>query len=313
MLSRVADRLYWMARYIERAENTARLINVHSMLMLDLPRGVGIQWRQLVETFGSDDLFHSRYRTAGESNVLKFIAADTMNPESLLCTLSMARENVRTTRDQIPGEAWQSINELYLYGRRRLTSPTLRKNRHRIMSEVIARCQRTTGLLSGAMSHGPGYQFVRIGRNIERADMTSRIVDVGSATLVAEGEERKRLANRLWMNVLDALSAHQMYRQNVRRRIRRGDVIGYLMQDSEFPRSISHTMLQLQECIRQLPNHRRPGRAIARLRKSINQQDFEDLAGDSLHMFIDDLQEELARIHRIIAHTWFVTEADETV
>ncbi|MFC1681428.1 alpha-E domain-containing protein, partial [Pseudomonadota bacterium] len=210
MLSRVADRLYWMARYIERAENTARMINVHSMLMLDLPRGVGIQWSQLLEVSGSDELFHSRYRTAGEFNVLKFIAADPSNPGSLLCTLSMARENVRTTRDQIPVEAWQAINELYLYGRRRLTSPTMHKNRHRIMSEIIARCQRTTGLLSGAMSHGPGYQFVRIGRNIERADMTSRIVDVGSATLVAEGDERKRLANRLWMNVLNALSAHQM-------------------------------------------------------------------------------------------------------
>lgn len=313
MLSRVAERLYWMARYIERAENTARLVSVYSMLLLDLPRGVGIHWRQLVEIYGGNELFYSRYRSDGESNILKFIAADTGNPGSLLATLAMARENVRTTRDQIPSEAWQAINELYLFGRRRLPAPTFRKNLHRILSEIIARCQRTTGVLSGAMSHGPGYQFVRIGRNIERADMTSRIVDVGSTTLIAEGDERKILANRLWMNVLNALSAHQMYRQYVRRRIRRGDVIRYLMEDADFPRSVSHSLLQLQECLGQLPNQKKPEQAIARLRKSIMKQEFEDLAGDSLHKFIDHLQEDLAGIHQIIARTWFVTEVDEKV
>lgn len=313
MLSRVAYRLYWMSRHIERAENTARLINVYALLMLDLPRGVGIHWRQLVEITGSHELFYNNYRSEGEANVLKFMVADAANPSSLIDTLAMARENVRTTRDQIPSEAWQAINELYLFGKRRLAAPNFRKNRHKILSEIIARCQQTTGLLSGAMSHGPGYQFVRIGRNIERADMTTRIIDVGSATLIAEGSERDRLANRLWMNILLALSAYQMYRQNVRRRIQRENVIDYLIHDTRFPRSIAHTLLQLQECVEQLPNYTEPLQAILRLQDLITEQAADELSGERLHAFIDDLQIELAEIHQILSNTWFFLKTDEAV
>ena len=313
MLSRVAYRLYWMSRHIERAENTARLINVYALLMLDLPRGVGIHWRQLVEITGNHELFYSKYRSEGEANVLKFMVADSTNPSSLIATLAMARENVRTSRDQIPSEAWQAINELYLFGKRRLTAPDFRKKRHKVLFEIITRCQQTTGLLAGAMSHGPGYQFVRIGRNIERADMTTRIIDVGSATLIAEGSERDRLANRLWMNILRALSAHQMYRQNVRRRIQRENVIDYLIHDTRFPRSIAHTLAQLQECVEQLPNYTKPLRAIVRLQDLIAEQTADELTGKRLHTFIDDLQIELAEIHKILSNTWFFMKTDEAV
>lgn len=313
MLSRVANRLYWMSRHIERAENTARLVNVYALLMLDLPRGVGIHWRQLVEITGNHELFYGSYRSDGESNVLKFMVADSVNPSSLVTTLAMARENVRTTRDQIPGEAWQAINELFLFGKRRLTRPDFRKNRHKTLSEIIARCQQITGLLAGAMSHGPGYQFVRIGRNIERADMTTRIIDVGSATLIAEGDERDRLANRLWMNILLALSAHQMYRQNVRRRILRENVIDYLIHDTRFPRSVAHSLLQLQQCVEQLPNYKEPLQSILRLQDLITEHTTTELTGPRLHSFIDDLQVELAKIHQILSNTWFFPKTDEKV
>ena len=305
MLSRVAERLYWMSRYIERAENTARLINVYSLLMLDLPRGVGVHWRLLIEITGAHELFYSSHRSDGESNVLKFMTGDTSNPSSLLTTLSMARENVRTTRDQIPSGAWQTINELYLFGKRRLIAPSLRKNIHNTLSEIIALCQQTTGLLAGAMSHGPGYQFVRIGRNIERADMTTRIIDVGSATLIAEGDERDRLANRLWMNILRALSAHQMYRQNVRRRIQRENVIEYLIHDSRFPRSIAHTLVQLQECTEHLPNYTEPLQSVLQLKGRVADVDVKALDERRLHKFMDDLQVELAEVNRVMTNTWF--------
>ncbi len=305
MLSRVAERLYWMSRYIERAENTARLLNVYSLLMLDLPRGVGVHWRQLIEITGAHDIFNSSYRSDGEPSVLRFMAGDRNNPSSLITTLTLARENVRTTRDQIPSDAWKTINELYLFAKRRLASPNFRKNIHHILSEVIALCQQTTGLLAGTMSHGPGYQFVRIGRNIERADMTTRIIDVGSATLIAEGNERERLANRLWMNILHALSAHQMYRQNVRRRIRRDNVIQYLIQDTRFPRSVAHTLLQLEKCTEQLPNYEATLQSILRLKAIVNEADVVGLADETLHQFIDDLQVEFAEVHKVMNSTWF--------
>ena len=160
--------------------------------------------------------------------------------------LAAARENVRTTRDLVPNEGWENVNELYLFGRKKLGAKQLPKNLHEVLSQIVERCQQITGLLAGTMSHGDAYRFLRIGRHLERADMTTRIVDVGSATLIAPGSEVMRLENRLWMNVLRAISAYQMYRQNVRRRIKGPDAIAFLLQDTQFPRAVAHSLLEIQ-------------------------------------------------------------------
>jgi len=174
MLSRVAERLYWTARYLERAENTGRLVRVFSSMMLDLPNGVGLNWRQLVDVSGAHEYFDRNYRSSGERNVIKFMLSDTDTQGSVISSLAMARENIRTTRDLVPSEGWEHVNELYLFARKKLTGKTLLKDRHEFLSEIIMRCQQITGLLAGTMSHGPAYQFVRVGRNLERADMTTR-------------------------------------------------------------------------------------------------------------------------------------------
>ena len=185
MLSRVAERFYWMARNIERAENTARLLNAYNLLMLDLPRGVGLSWSQLVDISGSQDIFASRYRRASERNVLGFILSERDNPGSIITCVSMARENVRTTRDIMPSEGFEQVNELLLFVRRRLASRNANKNVYNFLAEVVQRCQGITGLLAGTMSHDAAYQFVRLGRNLERADMTTRVLDVGAGALMA--------------------------------------------------------------------------------------------------------------------------------
>jgi uncharacterized alpha-E superfamily protein len=143
--------------------------------------------------------------------------------------------------------------------------------------------------------------------------MTTRIIDVGSATLIAEGSERDRVANRVWMNVLRALSAYQMYRLDVRMRILRDSVIDYLLRDARFPRSVAHTLLQLQACVEQLPNHAEPLGAVLRVKELVAQQTVSELSGVALHGFIDDLQVELGQVHQAIARTWFFTGLDEAV
>jgi len=311
MLSRVAERVYWMARYIERAENTARLVNVYRDLMLDLPDGVGIQWRQLIDISGAEN-FSPRYRSAGERNVLRFMLCDRDNPGSVLSCLAAARENVRTTRDLVPNEGWENVNELYLFGRKKLGAKQLPKNLHEVLSQIVERCQQITGLLAGTMSHGDAYRFLRIGRHLERADMTTRIVDVGSATLIAPGSEVMRLENRLWMNVLRAISAYQMYRQNVRRRIKGPDAIAFLLQDTQFPRAVAHSLLEIQDALQNLPRNDATLRAVGRARRLCDSE-VGELAGDNLHQFIDDLQAEIAAVHAQVDSTWFAPELDEAV
>lgn len=312
MLSRVAERLYWTARYLERAENTARLVRVFSYMMLDLPNGVGINWRQLVDISGAPALFDKNYRTCGERNVIKFMLCDPDNPGSLFSSLSAARENVRTTRDLIPSEGWEHVNELYLYAKKKLAGKTVIKDRYEFLSEVVMRCQQITGLLAGTMSNGAPYQFVRMGRNLERADMTTRLIDVGSATIIAPGVEQERLENRLWTYVLKSLSAHQMYRQSVRRRVSPDHVLTFLLQDMNFPRTVAHTLGEVVACFENdLPRNDEPLRAALRLQRHIAEANAEKLRAEGLHEFIDQLQLELGSLHQLIAGTWFSLELDK--
>lgn len=314
MLSRVAERLYWTARYLERAENTSRLVRVFSNLMLDLPRGVGVNWRQLVDISGAPEQFDSSYRSSGERNVIKFMLSDTDNPGSLMTCLSMARENMRTTRDLVPSEGWEHVNELYLFAKKKLAGKNLSRDRYELLSDIVMRCQQITGLLAGTMSHGAAYQFVRVGRNLERADMTTRLIDVGSAIIIAPGVEQERLENRLWTYVLRSLSAHQMYRQYVRRRVLPNQVLAFLLQDTDFPRAVAHTLGEIASCFNNgLPHNDEPLRAVLRLQRLIAEADINELHAEGLHDFIDNLQLELGKLHQLISASWFSLELDTAV
>ena len=114
MLARVAENIYWLARYLERAENTARLINVNANLLLDLPREYGLGWLPLIDITGSRELFDKRERRVEERDIVQFLIADLENPGSILASISSARENARTLRDILPNEAWEHLNEFFM-------------------------------------------------------------------------------------------------------------------------------------------------------------------------------------------------------
>jgi uncharacterized alpha-E superfamily protein len=305
MLSRVAERLYWAARYIERAENTARLLNAFNLLMLDLPKGVGLSWSQLIDISGGQEEFKQHYRSANERNTLAFMLSEPGNHGSILTSVSLARENLRTTRDIVPSEAFESVNELLMFVRRRLKSRTFRNHMYDFLSQIVQRCQGITGMLAGTMSHDAAYQFVRTGRNLERADMTTRIIDVGSATLIASDAELERLEHRLWTWLLGALSAHQAYRQTVRRQVTAAVAAGYLLHDKLFPRALLHTLGEIRVCVKQLPRSQAAVRAVARVERLVEDSDMHVIFPQAFHTFIDDIQVALGGIHESIQLTWF--------
>ena len=182
-----------MARYIERAENTARLVNTYHFLLLDLPRGTRVGWDILPVITGGYNQFSERYQRHDERNTVKFLLADSNNPSSLINSIAFARENCRTSREVLPGHAWEQLNELKLYADARIGDALPRRGRFSILTEIIHRCQQLTGLLAGTMTHDHAYDFIRIGRNLERADMTTRIIDVAAATLLNRREDLDRL------------------------------------------------------------------------------------------------------------------------
>jgi uncharacterized alpha-E superfamily protein len=308
MLSRVAERMYWGARYLERAENTARLVRVYDAALMDLPDEAGVGWPLLVEICGAHDTYIARYARQNDRNTLKFLTADPDYPGSILASLAQGRENFRTTRDLCPTEAWRCVNELYLYGRKSLPKMASPRRRHEVLSGIVRGVQQLAGLLSGTMSHGDAYHFIRLGRNLERADMTTRIIDVAAATLLGTRAAETPLDNTLWMAVLKSLSGYQMYRQYVRRRIRDEDVIRFLLHDRLFPRAVSHCLVELETSTMQLPNHEAPLRAVVRLQRIVETQPLETIEEAGLRQLMDELQIELARVHDQVAAAWFLPE-----
>src|SRR5690554_5169369 len=160
MLSRVAQRLYWMSRYLERVENTARLMGVYTNLLLDMPSGVNIGWYNLVTLNDAEEWFESRYKVKDERNVMRFLLADPDYAGSMLSSLQRVRENIRTTRDVVPAESWEYINELTLFVQDNLTMGVNRGQRHAFIASVIKSCQQFLGLFVGGMSEGQGRAFL---------------------------------------------------------------------------------------------------------------------------------------------------------
>lgn len=306
MLSRVAERMYWLGRYIERAENIARLVNVNVSLQLDLPRGVKPPWHALTDIMDLTQDFLTKKGLQDERGVIKFMLADEKNPSSLVSSVRMARENARTTREILPTEAFEQITELNIFARDNVGQALARSGRHEYLDGIVNQCHQLTGTLFGTMSHNLGYRFIRLGQNVERTDMTTRILDVGSTRLLAKGDELPETYQMaLWMSVLRSLSAYQMYRQHVPDRVNAEDVVDFVLKDKSFPRSVAHCLEELKICCSSLPRGEEPVRVLASLVRSIADLEVPQMIEGDLHGYIDELQTDLARVHDEIVDTWF--------
>ncbi len=312
MLSRVAERIYWQARYLERAENTARLLNVFSNLLLDLPGRTKLGWRALVRITGSDELFAERYSIATEANLTRFLISGD-SPSSISSMLSMARENARTTREVMPTEAFERINDLYYYTAAAAADANKRGVRNAMLERIIESCQQIFGMLAGTMSRDAAYTFVRMGRALERADMVTRIVDVGARRLFThpgKGSPAPRFPEPyeglLWMSVLRSQSAYQMYRQHVRRRVNGEDVVRFLLQHEEFPRATVHNLTTIKKILPKLRNNGEVAALVDEARRQVLRPQVADLLEHGLPEHIDKLQIQFAAIHNATARTWFL-------
>lgn len=309
MLSRVARNVYWLGRYVERAENTGRLINVNSNLLLDLPTSLTLGWQPLVAIMGSDALFNEHYSDASEHNITQFLMLDEKNPSSILSAIAQARENLRTTRDIAPTDVWEQLNDLYLYVNEQAEKGVNKRSRYEFLKKVIFGCQMVTGVTSGTMSRDAAYNFLRMGSFLERADMTSRILDVRTAHLLHKQSHFTPFENIQWMSVLKSLTAYQMYRQHVRLRVRGEDVVRFLLQNKEFPRSLYYSLVVVERCLFNLPKNDAALRNLARLQRKVQSANVQQILEEgTLHQFVDELQIALHTVHSHIATSYFGTD-----
>lgn len=306
MLSRVAERLYWLARYLERVESTSRLVSVYANLILDLPAGVNLGWYNLVVLNSSTKEFDERYKNRDERNVVKFLLADDTNPNSMLGSIKAVRENIRTTRDVIPGEAWELINELYMYANDNMQLGINRSQRHEFLSTMIQSCQQINGLMSGTMPQAAGWEFLRLGRNLERADMSTRILDAGVSVLLHGEELGADIEQIVWGNVLASLSAQQAFRRTARTAIKRQEVVRFVLEDPHFPRALHFCCEHMTDGVKKLPHSRGLVLRLSKIRKHL----LEECPYDAIHSqqfrdYLNDLQLDIADLHHGIYETWF--------
>ena len=307
LLSRVAERLYWAARYLERAENTARIVREHSNVIVDLPLTVPPAWNHLLGITGGSEGFDDRYSSDDETSIVSFLVADPANPGSVQSSIAQARENLRTCRDILPVQAWNAVNDLYLAANRGAADGVQRRYRSRFLEKVIAEHQRLLGILTTTMSRDEAYTMLRLGRHIERADMVTRVLDVRAGLLLGERPERAELYDDLqWSSVLRSLSALQMY--NRRAAIDDGavEVIRFILGEATFPRSVAYCLVGAQSGARELPQSES---VLAACRAALAELASSDpqalLDATALHDKADRLQIAIAAISDRISGAYF--------
>lgn len=305
-LSRTAERVYWLGRYLERAECTARLVQVNSNLLIDLPKGLPLTWRTLVDIMGAQAHFSSLYDNADERNVVRYLTADTRNPGSLVSALAAARENARTIRELMPRVTFEYINEAHLAVKEALAGSLSRSRVTQTTDLAIRSVQHLHGFLSATMIHGSAWSFLRIGQFIERADMTTRIIDVRSVAPIGDAPDAvPAYASLEWRSVLRSLHSMEAYHMAVQQPVERALVLQFLFKQTDLPRSIVYALERMRGALRSLPRNDKPLAAANRVQRFLDQTDVGALDAPALHQFIDDLQRRLYEVDRTIDATYF--------
>ena len=314
MLSRAADSIYWMARYIERAENIARFIDVNLRLYLDMPSEVANQWEPLIRVTGEDKWFEERYENPTEESVIKFLTFDTSYPNSIISCMISARENARTVREIISSEMWEQINTLYLFVKevvdnyKYLESPYLFFKRIRMSSCLFF------GLMDTTMSREEGWHFGKMGQLLERADKTSRILDIKYFTLLPSANDvGTPFDNIQWSALLQSASAFEMYRKRWRR-IDHKYVANFLILDQYFPRAIYHCIIEADKSLHAISGSAEGAfansaeKTIGNLRSYLANTNIDDIIDTGLHEYLDSIQTQLNGVGKGIFDTFIETE-----
>jgi uncharacterized alpha-E superfamily protein len=315
MLARVAQSIYWMSRYVERAENVARFIDVNLNLMLDLPDGSAQQWQPLVDTTGDAEEFAKRYGAATQSNVIQFLTFDQENANSIRSCLRAARENARSVREIISSEMWEQLNTFYLMVNAAAADDGSRTDPQHLFASVKMARHLFTGVTDATMTHNESWHFCRLGRMLERADKTSRILDVKYFLLLPTAADVGTTSDDIqWAAVLRSASAFEMYRKR-HGRIVPERIVEFLMVETDFPRAIHYCLVRARDCVHAISGtpagiFRYPvERLLGELCSELTYARIEKIIAAGLHEYLNDLQTKINNVGDGVAETFFAARS----
>ena len=316
MLSRIADALYWMSRYLERADHTARMININCIHMLEAEDTISedAQWRPLLTIVGGNEPYAEQYPDGAVTarRVAQFMVQQGSNRGSLYTSLRLARENARIVRDRISLPMWETINELWLFVDREIKRGPAYDHRladrlHAIGREVA----RFQGLAVNTMERGEAFGFYLLGTFVERADMMARLLDVKYHILLpAHSSVGSALDYYQWAALLKSITGFETYRRKYRSEINPTEVAELVILDHCFPRSLTFSTLRMADALRQLGEGRPAAcdAAVEALRRQLDTDASSILAG-GLHEFLDDFVDGIAAVNQAVRHEYFESSA----
>jgi uncharacterized alpha-E superfamily protein len=308
MLSRVADSLFWMARNIERAENVARLVDTNLQMLLDLENHGADKarqyWSSVLASLEERDSFKELY--GGDytaENVIDFVVFQPENPSSIFSSLHIARENARSIRDAISAEMFEHVNRMYLF----IRSPEARElfslDEVQFYKRIIDGSYLFQGIAEATMMEGEGWQFMQIGKFLERADNTSRLVDIKYHLILPEEESVGGAVDTIqWMSVLKSCSAHQAFLTTNRGSVTVSSIVKFLCINPFFPRSTRFCVDSLDRALHKISGvsesyySNEVERLAGKLRFDIGFLRVEDIFTQGLHQFCDQLQARLNEV-----------------
>lgn len=315
MLSRVADSCFWLSRYIERAESSARILDVNMQLVLDYEdqnnQDAGRQWLPILATLEDQERFHQTQSVITGEAVMDFLTFEKSNPNSILASITHARENARTVREQISSEMWEQLNRLYLH----LQSPAARAA-HRespigFYRSLVDSLHSFQGITDATMTHGEGWQFLQAGKFLERADSTSRVLDFKYHVLLPQGEQvGGNIDVTQWMAVLRSCSAMEAYFKLSHGRVTSWEIAEFLILHDSFPRSIRFCVDSLDSALHRISGTDRghfeneAERLSGMLRSNLDYANIGSIFQTGLHQYLEETQTRLGAISVALAETY---------
>ena len=313
MLSRVANSIYWMSRNVERAEHLARFIEVTLNFILDQPDSSAEQWEPLVRATGDEEYFKKHYGSCTSENVVQFLTFDRDYHSSIQASVANARENARTVREAISSEAWEQLNTFYHFVRDAPNTPGFVADAN-FYTQIVHHSYHFNGIVDATMTRDAGWHFANVGRLLERADKTSRILDVKYFTLLRNvGDINTTYDDLLWSAVLRSVSGFEMFRKRYHA-LTVERIVEFLILGRRFPRAVRYSIQQilysLAEVAGPVPADQnealiKAGQLVARL----DATNAETIINGGMHEFVDSLQTSLNGIGKAVHETYFAHRA----
>ncbi len=306
MLSRLAENLYWCGVYIERSDETARLLDVtyHSLLE-SRPSEVSLAWRNVLEVLYAAPSYGAVYDKVSARRVLEHLITHTENPSSILSTLTRARENARSVREVVPSEFWESVNDFYLDIESADLEATIESAPFEIFRRVRWRSQAVVGTAAETMLRDDGWRFFMLGRMLERSKMICRLLYVEYGQLVSASGPT---AFHHWVSVLKSASAFEAFRKTYSASMDPTDVVEFLILSPVFPRSVLWCLRSVEHELDELSPPdvvTLPRRLLGRVRADLEYRNVEEILDEDLHTLLSRVQNSVDRVAETVAETFF--------